>query len=153
MIDVVLTHSPSLKRLIQGYSIITTSSVWKPLGDETTQQVCVTLNAFLSKEETIGEEGREFCDPIYTCERQFSVPSGTIIGDQMEAIYPWVEFDIVRAALIEKQRKEDVANPLIADTKIEDEQKREADLEKRKKCREEEKEAEISVAKKYFTEK
>ena len=138
MIDVVLTHSPSLKRLIQGYSIITTSSVWKPLGDETTQQVCVTLNAFLTKEETIGEEGREFCDPIYTCERQFSVPSGTIIGDQMEAIYPWVEFDIVRAALIEKQRKEDVAKPV---------------LEDKKKAREEEKDAELSAAKAYFVDK
>lgn len=153
MNEVVITHTPSLKRLINGYTIITTSRIWKPFGNETTQQVSVTLSTFLTKEETMTAEGREFCDPVYVCERQFSIPAGIITGDTVASLYPWVEYDIVQAALIEKHRKEDEAEQSLHDTNIEDEQKREGDLEKREKNREVEKEKEITAARKYFTEK
>lgn len=115
MNDLVISYTPHLKRLMQCYSIIIEAHVWKPIGNE--QQASVTIGTFLSKEETIKSDGsRELCDPIDISTRIFTIPANIIEGDLISCLYPWAEFDIVRAALFEKRNK----NPKISN-QIDDE--------------------------------
>ena len=151
MNDLVLAHTPDLKRVMQGYSLIMDSRVWKPMGAETKQQVGVTLKTFLSKDETIGADGREFVDPVYVGERCFSIPIGSITsGDIAASLYPWVEYDIVRSALLAKHAAEDKSAPLVADEKIKNEEKRATDLSQREAARTKARADELKAARAYF---